>query len=598
LTYEDVTNVETAGITTTGGLVVTGLGATIGGITTFFGDLNFGAAGVGGTITTLGHAEFVGVVTASSFSGPFSGDLSIEDKIVHTGDTNTAIRFPQADTFTVETGGTEAYRVDSSRRILLGHTSSRAIGHASGDGKLQIEGTNLGTSELSIVRNSDNNGAAHLFIGKSRGSSVGDSTVVQDDDSLGVIGFVGADGTDLQTRAAQITAVVDGTPGSNDMPGALLFSTTADGASSPTERFRIDSSGRLLISTTSSTSNIAGYGNGGIQLNSTTTAQACVNIIHRNDSANTHAIVLAKARDGAANGGRVQDDDDFGAISFQGFDGTGGSTYRQGAEIRGAVDGTPGNTDMPGRLEFLTTPDGSATPTERLRITSAGIVTVTSGGSLAIPAVPGTNTNGDMSVLFQSTTGLIDGGSGLIYNPAEDTLKVNGNHISTQTFRGAGDDVTLSAANSSSTSFFQIDGGVPKISMATDKVIQFSASIGEIGNVTGFQATNTAASANTDFGIRATTIRFATGSSERCRVTDSGFMPDTNDARDLGSTSLRWANVFTADLQLSNESKKDTGGNDVDGTWGDYTIQEGENDLFLLNKRNGKKFKFMLQEVS
>ena len=58
LTYEDVTNVETAGITTTGGLVVTGLGATIGGITTFFGDINFGAAGVGGTVTTLGHAEF------------------------------------------------------------------------------------------------------------------------------------------------------------------------------------------------------------------------------------------------------------------------------------------------------------------------------------------------------------------------------------------------------------------------------------------------------------------------------------------------------------------------------------------------------------
>ena len=55
LTYEDVTNVETAGITTTGGLVVTGLGATIGGITTFFGDINFGGAGVGGTVTPLGH---------------------------------------------------------------------------------------------------------------------------------------------------------------------------------------------------------------------------------------------------------------------------------------------------------------------------------------------------------------------------------------------------------------------------------------------------------------------------------------------------------------------------------------------------------------
>ena len=55
LTYEDVTNVETAGITTTGGLVVTGLGATIGGITTFFGNLNFGAAGVGGTAVSYTH---------------------------------------------------------------------------------------------------------------------------------------------------------------------------------------------------------------------------------------------------------------------------------------------------------------------------------------------------------------------------------------------------------------------------------------------------------------------------------------------------------------------------------------------------------------
>ena len=144
---------------------------------------------------------------------------------------------------TFDTGGTEAYRVDSSRRILLGHTSSRAIGHSSGDGKLQIEGTNLGTSELSIVRNSDNNGAAHIFIGKSRGSSVGDSTVVQDDDTLGIIGFAGADGTDLQTRAAQIECAVDGTPGSNDMPGRLTFHTTADGAASPTERLRITSAG-------------------------------------------------------------------------------------------------------------------------------------------------------------------------------------------------------------------------------------------------------------------------------------------------------------------------------------------------------------------
>ena len=65
------------------------------------------------------------------------------------------------------------------------------------------------------------------------------------------------------------------------------------------------------------------------------------------------------------------------------------------------------------------------------------------------------------------------------------------------------------------------------------------------------------------------------------------------DELDLGSESLRWRNVYTTDLQLSNKGKT----NDVDGTWGNYTIQEGENDLFLLNRRNGKKFKFNLTEV-
>ena len=70
--------------------------------------------------------------------------------------------------------------------------------------------------------------------------------------------------------------------------------------------------------------------------------------------------------------------------------------------------------------------------------------------------------------------------------------------------------------------------------------------------------------------------------------------PWVNDTYDLGTSSYRWRNIYTNDLNLSNEG----GANDVDGTWGDYTIQEGESDLFLINKRSGKKFKFMLQEVS
>ena len=75
---------------------------------------------------------------------------------------------------------------------------------------------------------------------------------------------------------------------------------------------------------------------------------------------------------------------------------------------------------------------------------------------------------------------------------------------------------------------------------------------------------------------------------------ESHLYPDANNTRDIGSTSLRWRNIYTNDLNLSNEG----GANDVDGTWGNYTIQEGEDDLFLINKRNGKKYQFMLKEVS
>ena len=76
------------------------------------------------------------------------------------------------------------------------------------------------------------------------------------------------------------------------------------------------------------------------------------------------------------------------------------------------------------------------------------------------------------------------------------------------------------------------------------------------------------------------------------------FRPASNNTYNLGTSSLRWANVYTADLQLSNESKKDEGGNDVDGTWGDWTLQEGESDVFMINNRTGKKFAITMREVS
>ena len=72
------------------------------------------------------------------------------------------------------------------------------------------------------------------------------------------------------------------------------------------------------------------------------------------------------------------------------------------------------------------------------------------------------------------------------------------------------------------------------------------------------------------------------------------FRPSTDNAFDIGSSSYRVRNIYTADLHCSNRGSK----NDIDGTWGDYTMQEGENDLFLINNRSGKKYKFNLTEVN
>ena len=84
---------------------------------------------------------------------------------------------------------------------------------------------------------------------------------------------------------------------------------------------------------------------------------------------------------------------------------------------------------------------------------------------------------------------------------------------------------------------------------------------------------------------------------EVLNISTSGHVtPGFNDAQDLGSTSKVWRNIYTGDLHLSNEAKDE--GNAVDGTKGNWTIQEGAEDLYILNNKTGKKFKFKLEEIS
>ena len=102
-----------------------------------------------------------------------------------------------------------------------------------------------------------------------------------------------------------------------------------------------------------------------------------------------------------------------------------------------------------------------------------------------------------------------------------------------------------------------------------------------------------------DYGQPFVFGRYYNGTSsftESARFDATGnFIPGTDASMNLGSASLRWKNVYTTDLHLSNESKPE--GNSVDGTQGNWTIQEGADDLYILNNKTGKKYKFKLEEV-
>jgi hypothetical protein len=138
------------------------------------------------------------------------------------------------------TNSTERARIDSSGRLLVGTSSARATWAFSTDGSLQVERSNY--AAMQVVGNANTTSGAYLSFLKSRGGAIGGTTIVQNNDELGWISFEGMDGANPKAGAA-IVAFVDGTPGANDMPGRLVFSTTADGASTPTERMRIGRNG-------------------------------------------------------------------------------------------------------------------------------------------------------------------------------------------------------------------------------------------------------------------------------------------------------------------------------------------------------------------
>jgi hypothetical protein len=279
----------------------------------------------------------------------------------------------------------------------------------------------------------DDFGAA-LILGMQKSGAPGGNTIVVNGDGVGEISFQGNDGSEF-VACAQIKAEIDNTPGANDMPGRLVFSTTSDGASSPTERLRIGNNGTHTITASNNStavqirdaSNYAGQlitaTDGTFQINARTTTvfsrtgsdtesmridssgRLLVGTSSTVDSV-SNALLQSSASGGAflalgntntVGAGAAT----LGQVGFYGYQGA----YVLSASITANSDATWSSNDYPTRLVFSTTADGASSPTERMRITSDGDVlfatqTINDLGTLSLTFNPAIK----RGITFKQTT--------------------------------------------------------------------------------------------------------------------------------------------------------------------------------------------------
>jgi len=352
---------------------------------------------------------------------------------IGTEDSNGALAFRSG-------AGSEAMRIDSLGRLLLGTTTA-----GSGDAD-DLTIANSGNTGITI-RSGSSNGAAIYFSDGTSGAEnyqgivqyyhgtdqlqfytnyAGDSNPRMVIDSSGRL-MLGTTTTaslaftvystensainfqNSNTGTGSANGFYVGTSTGTDAfvwnyeNGALVFATNN------TESMRIDNSGRLLVG---SNTNLAPDGFASkIQTAGTDYQGGSISIRRDQNSASGPSLLFTKSRSTVVGGTTiVQDDDLVGQIAFYGADG--GDVNQAAGYIRCFVDGTPGGNDMPGRLEFYTTADSAASPTQRMRIDSSGIVKINQSSTANIFRIQNTTSN-ESSMLIQNSTTGYNAGNGL-----------------------------------------------------------------------------------------------------------------------------------------------------------------------------------------
>ena len=206
------------------------------------------------TLSSAGDLATDGDITAG-------GAIYASEFMYHTGDTDTKIQFTadqinllagnvnmlklkettQNEAVFFEAGDDVDFRIEAASAAYFFYINS-------GDNKLFVGGNtankltdqmfNVQDGNIAMGKNSADAAGPELIFAKSRHATDGSHTIVQDGDIIGEIAFKGSDGSSLQSSAA-VTVQVDGTPGSSDMPGKLIFKTTRDGQNTPSDALTI-----------------------------------------------------------------------------------------------------------------------------------------------------------------------------------------------------------------------------------------------------------------------------------------------------------------------------------------------------------------------
>jgi hypothetical protein len=359
--------------------------------------------------------------------------------LTFTGSTNTGLYSPGSGQVAISTNGTGRLFIDSSGRLLAGTSTARSNFFGTTLSSLtQIEGIGGSTARgsLSVINNDVSNNPPYVLLGRSGAATLGSNAAVVSGSRLGTLTFHGADGASF-IEAATVAGEVDGTPGSNDMPGRLVFSTTSDNAGSPTERMRIDSSGRVGIGSTGPQAQLDVVSSLGVLRLATVAGQT--HILFRDTTNSKEGYLnfnnneLIYFRNGPVeafrcdNQGRLLVGTSTSTSAAIAGDArlqvVGNSTGNAGilalvrsvtavntavlgqipfadnvgvfAQIDGVCDGTPGTNDYPGRLVFSTTADGASSPTERMRITNGGSILL---GCTTAPNVGAASTSSGFAI--------------------------------------------------------------------------------------------------------------------------------------------------------------------------------------------------------